>query len=92
MTGYAYVDESCREMVRTFLPSAICSILLELNRRVLCGIDETVRQDSVEHLRAVEEHFYNAPGAGIRDIVEMARKAPCRSRAEARGRRLHSNP
>jgi len=73
MTGYAYLDELVATRTDIFAPGNLRH-LLELNRRVLCGTDESVRKDSAEHLRAVEEHFYNAPGAGIRDIVEWHEK------------------
>jgi hypothetical protein len=69
MTGYAYVDELVAEQLDIFAMGNL-KHLLELNYRVLCGVGEAQRQNSAEHLRLVEEHFYDAPGAGIRDIVE----------------------
>ena len=69
MTGYAYVDELVAEQLDIFAMGNL-KHLLELNCRVLCGVGEAERRDSAEHLRAVEERFYNAPGAGIRHIVE----------------------
>ncbi len=73
MTGYAYADELVADHT-DILALGNLKHLLELNCRVLCGTDATVRQDSAEHLRAAEERFYNAPGAGIRDIVEWHEK------------------
>ena len=73
MTGYAYVDELVANHT-DILALGNLQHLLELNRRVLCGVDDAMRQDSAAHLRAAEERFYNAPGAGIRDIVEWHAK------------------
>lgn len=73
MAGYAYVDELVA--ARTdLLALGNLKHLIELNSRVLCGTDETARRDSAEHLRLTEERFYNAPGGGIRDIVEWHQK------------------
>ncbi len=73
LAGYAYADELVATNTE-ILALGNLKHLLELNCRVLCGTKAIVRQESAEHLRAAEERFYNAPGAGVRDIVEWHEK------------------
>ena len=69
LTGYAYVDSAITAGV-DFLAIGNVRHLLELNARVLCGIDPKNRQENRTHLRLTEEHFYDDAQGGIRDIVE----------------------
>ena len=73
LTGYAYIDELVAARTDIFAFGDL-KHLIELNSRVLCGTDEAMRRESAEHRRATEDRFYNAPGAGIRDIVEWHQK------------------
>lgn len=69
LAGYAFVDWIVGRGIDVLTMGNLRTIL-EINRRVLCGEDETARQRFAEHLRATEERFYGEWGAGIRDVVE----------------------
>lgn len=69
LTGYAYVDGAITAGIDFFAMGSVRH-LLELNARVLCGIDPQNREENRTHLRLSEEHFYDDAQGGIRDIIE----------------------
>jgi hypothetical protein len=68
LAGYRRVDEYLADGVDLFaMGNSGC--LLELNRLVLCGRDEQHNNCSSNHLKATEEHFYEADGGGVEDLM-----------------------
>lgn len=94
LSGYAYIGEVIDAGVDILAPGKT-QHLLELNARVLCGIDAGERAEAATHLQATEERFYDDRRGGIRDIVEwyaMHRKESVWQRAAGVYVRLLSRP
>jgi hypothetical protein len=70
MSGYTFVDRAISDDESDLFVMGHLKSLLELNTRVLCGTDETRREQYARHLDATERRFYDQEGGGIRDIME----------------------
>ena len=69
MHGYELVDSLVAEGTDV-LAYGNTRQLLELNARVLCGVDPERRKTLAGHLRASEERFYDHPHGGIGALVD----------------------
>lgn len=69
LSGYAYLDDlSSRE--QALLDFGHSARLLELNTRVLCGIDSACRAEFQAHLVATERHFYSHTRGNIGEMMD----------------------
>jgi hypothetical protein len=69
VAGYVAVDGLVAAGIDVFTLGQVRH-LLELNTLVLCGSSEVRRAAYGGHLAATERRFYEAPEAGIQDVVE----------------------
>jgi len=73
MAGYTLVDQVLAENLDLLTMTRI-SYLIELNHRVLCGLDPRVRQEHEKHLAATTHRFYNQEGFNISNILHWYEK------------------
>ena len=73
LAGYALVDKMLVDGTDILSPSRV-AYLLELNHRVLCGLDARTRLEHHKHIDAVTTRFYYQPGFNIDDIVHWYHK------------------
>lgn len=68
MHGYRMLDEA---LATDFDPFARghSHWLLELNTRVLCGVDPRRREEFAAHIAATERHFYGSGDAGVGGLI-----------------------
>jgi prophage maintenance system killer protein len=69
MAGYALVGQLVEAKIDLFSFGG-AAFLLELNARVLCGINEQQRREYQSHITATQQHFYDRVDAGIQDLAE----------------------
>jgi len=69
LAGYTYVDVLVDWGIDVFAKGKH-KYLLELNNIVLCGPDQSQRDEFHQHIKATESRFYDEPGGGIEDLVE----------------------
>jgi prophage maintenance system killer protein len=69
MAGYSYVDVLVDWGIDIFAMGKH-KYFLELNNIVLCGPDQELRAEFVQHIAATKVRFYEEPGGGIEDLVE----------------------
>lgn len=69
LSGYAFVDELLAAQIDLFAYGNL-RLFLELNARVLCGLDPAVRSEAASHLAETNLHFYDTADGGIRDVIE----------------------
>jgi hypothetical protein len=72
MDGYALVDQLARAGVDVFTPGQSAQ-LLELNIRVLCGIDPVERMRFDRHIEATRSRFYDHPGGGMGALAQWVK-------------------
>ena len=68
LAGYRVVDQYLAQAEDLFAMGN-SKRLLELNRLVLCGEDKEQQNCCPQHLAASEQHFYEAPGGGVEDLM-----------------------
>ena len=68
LAGYAFVDQAVADGVDGFTLRH-ATALLELNRIVLCGLNEQVRQEYHPHIEAATQRFYEQEEGNIGDIL-----------------------
>ncbi|MGE0825744.1 MAG: hypothetical protein AB7G75_12945 [Candidatus Binatia bacterium] len=68
LAGYALVDKMLAEGTNILSPNWV-AYLLELNHRVLCGLDARVRLEHRKHIEAVTTRFYYQAGFNIDNIL-----------------------
>src|SRR5262245_66570220 len=73
MAGYILVDQTLTDDVDVLTPQHI-SHLIELNHRVLCGVDPQVRREHETHLKATTQRFYNQSEFNISHILRWYEK------------------
>ena len=73
LAGYALVDRAIAED-RELLTSMYAAWLLELNHRVLCGVDPQVRSEHHAHLEATAQQFYQQEEFNIDNILRWYEK------------------
>ncbi|MBK1619450.1 hypothetical protein CKO42_13580 [Lamprobacter modestohalophilus] len=94
LLGYELVDAYLADGVDLFA-TGHSSLLLELNVRVLCGLDAALRPECSSQLEATEEHFYAATDGGVESLVNWVRGlngAPARRRAASTYIHILSQP
>ncbi len=69
LSGYRGVDEALAQGLDAF-GRGHSAWLLELNTRVLCGTDETRREEFAPHIEATARYFYQDHGAGVGAFIE----------------------
>jgi hypothetical protein len=69
MAGYRMVDDALGDGLDPFRVGH-SGWLLELNTRVLCGLDPQRRREFSRHIEATERHFYDQHDAGIQGLVD----------------------
>jgi hypothetical protein len=73
MAGYRFVDETLARGANLFEPGNSRG-LLELNIRVLCGVDEAQRAEFGPHIASTEQRFYDQEGGGIGALIEWLQR------------------
>ena len=73
MSGYTLVDQALAEDL-DLLTMAHVSYLIELNHRVLCGLDPQTRREHEKHLAATVHRFYNQDAFNISNILRWWEK------------------
>lgn len=73
MAGYVLVDQVIGDDIELLTPKHI-SYLIELNHRVLCGLDPQVRHEHDKHLKATTQRFYEQPEFNINHILQWYEK------------------
>ncbi len=68
LLGYRQIDRYLAEGVDLFAPGH-SPLVLELNVRVLCGLDAAVRAECASQIDATQRHFYAASDGGIEALV-----------------------
>jgi hypothetical protein len=69
LLGYQQVDHYLADGVDLFALGN-SPLLLELNARVLCGLDAPVRAECASQIEATKQHFYAKGEGGIESLVE----------------------
>lgn len=68
LLGYQQVDAYLADNVDLFALGN-SPLLLELNIRVLCGLDTAVRAECASQVEATKEHFYAQTDGGVESLV-----------------------
>jgi len=69
ISGYALIHYFLESEIE-LLAVGSSSYLLELNTRVLCGINEKKRFEYKKHIQATNRYFYDRTDAGIQSLLE----------------------
>ncbi|MGY6278082.1 hypothetical protein [Methylomonas sp. MgM2] len=69
VSGYALINHLLTSEIE-LLAIGSSSFLLELNTRVLCGVNETKRSEYRKHIQATNRYFYDRTGSGIQSFME----------------------
>lgn len=94
LSGYQLVDTYLAEGVDLFAPGN-SSLMLELNIRVLCGLEAAVRAECASQIEATKQHFYANTDGGIESLVSWVRGlngTPVRRRAASTYIHILSQP
>ncbi|NEX16017.1 MAG: hypothetical protein C1943_05105 [Halochromatium sp.] len=94
LQGYQLVDDYLAAGVDLFAPGS-SSLLLELNVRVLCGLDAAVRAECASQIEATKQQFYAKGDGGVESLVTWVRGlngAPVRRRAASTYIHILSQP
>jgi len=94
LQGYQLVDDYLAADLDLFAPGG-SSLLLELNVRVLCGLDAAVRAECASQIEATKQHFYAKGDGGVESLVTWVRDlngAPVRRRAASTYIHILSQP
>lgn len=68
LLGYEQVDSYLARGVDLFAPGN-SALILELNLRVLCGLDPSLRAECKSQMKATEERFYAKRDGGLESLV-----------------------
>ncbi len=73
MNGYTLVNQALTDGMDLLTPRYVAQ-LIELNHRVLCGVDPRVRKEHETHLMATSQRFYYQEEFNIADILQWHEK------------------
>lgn len=94
LLGYWQVDAYLADAVDLFALGS-SPLLLELNIRVLCGLDASVRAECASQIEATKEHFYANTEGGVESLVNWVHGlngVPVRRRAASTYIHILSQP
>lgn len=73
MAGYSLVDQAIVDDIELLTPKHV-SYLVELNHRVLCGLNPQVRHEHDKHLKATTQRFYEQSEFNINHVLQWYEK------------------